>query len=301
MRECEEFKVNPMPGAGTLEAALRAMCAPPPAIVALNDVLETSPIDLRQLGRVSRSYPVAATQILRLCNSSIFRLSRPVSSLEQVVVSLGGEVLRTLGLAWGLVELAGKYLPPVQAQAFWQHGLTVALLSERIAERMDYPVAEAYLAGFLHDIGRVPMLMASAPGERSFTTDVMHAGECLESEVQNFGVDHCELGRRIGVAWSFSDLFVEVFSRHHGLDEADEGMELVRIVSAAERFCSRQPVAGSEEMPRGNARAYQILNTCLPGQEMVESLSLAEILEFEFLQAAQRLKLGAGLSAALQG
>ena len=305
MRECEEFKVKPAPGADTLEAALQAMCTPPPAIVALNDVLETSPIDLLQLGRVARSYPAATTQIVRLCNSSIFRLSRPVCSLEQVVVSLGAEVLRTLGLAWGLVELAGKYLPPVQAQAFWQHGLTLALLSERIAERMDYPVAEAYLAGFLHDVGRIPLLMAAAPDQRSCLIDSTNDGDCPEIELQNFGVDHCELGERVGIAWGFSEPFVEVFSRHHRSDETAEETELVRIVSAGERFCA-QAASGSQDVyhriHRGrNGKRLQPFNTCLPDLEMAESLSLAEILEFEFLQAAQRLRLGAEFSAALPG
>jgi HD-like signal output (HDOD) protein len=308
MRECEEFKVNQAPGAYTLEAALQVMSTPPPAIVALNGVLGTSPIDLLHLGSIGRSHPGAATQVLKLCNSSIFRLSRPVSSLEQAVVSLGVEVLRTLGLAWGLVELAGKYLPPIQAQAFWQHGLTLALLSERIAERMDYPVAEAYLAGFLHDIGRVPLLMAATPGKQSSISELTSANESPQGEVQDFGVDHCDLGRRIGIAWSFSEPFVEVFSRHHRSDETSEEIELVRIVGAAERFCSRQATAGSQDLsprahPGRSGRNYQLLNACLPDLEMVESMSLAEVLEFEFLQSAQRLKLGASkrFSPALQG
>jgi len=299
MREREEFKVNGTAGGQTLEAALRVMSTPPPAIVALNDVLGTSPIDLLQLGSIGRSYPAAAAQILKLCNSSIFCLPYPASTLEQAVVSLGAEVLRTLGLAWGLVELAGKYLPPAQAQAFWQHSLTLALLSERIAERMDYPVAEAYLAGFLHDIGRVPMLMAAAPGKPNSD----FASESLEIEVRDFGAHHGELGRRIGIAWSFSESFVEVFSRHHGCDEITEEIELVRIVSAAERFCSRQ-AAGDDDL-RGvhPGRNGQLLDACFPGLEMAESMSLAEVLEFEFLQSAQRLNLGTSknFSPVLQG
>ena len=299
MREREEFEVNGTAGGYTLEAALQVMSTPPPAIVALNDVLGTSPIDLLKLGSVGRSYPVAAAQILKLCNSSIFCLPYPASSLEQAVVSLGAEVLRTLGLAWGLVELAGKYLSPARAQAFWQHGLTLALLSERIAERMDYPVAEAYLAGFLHDIGRVPMLMAATPGKPGSD----FASESPETEVRNFGVHHGELGRRIGIAWSFSEPFVEVFSRHHDCDELTEEIELVRIVGAAERFCSRQ--AAGDEVLRGipglSGRNAQLLDACFPGLEMAESMSLAEVLEFEFLQSAQRLKLGTHFSPALQG
>jgi len=300
MREREEFKVNGHPGASTLEAALQAMSTPPPAIVALNDVLGTSPIDLLQLGGIARSYPGAAAQILKLCNSSIFCLPYPVSTLEQAVVSLGAEVLRTLGLAWGLVELAGKNLAPAQAQAFWQHGLTLALLSERIAERMDYPVAEAYLAGFLHDIGRVPMLMAAKPGRPSSD----FASESLELELRDFGVHQGELGRQIGIAWSFSEPFVEVFSRHHDCDDLTEEIDLVRIVSAAERFCSRQ-AAGDGDLSCGvhPGRNSQLFDACFPGLEPAESMSLAEVLEFEFLQSAQRLKLGTSkhFSPALQG
>jgi HD-like signal output (HDOD) protein len=306
MRECEEFKVYGMPGAYTLEDALQAMSTPPPAIAALNEVLGTSPIDLLQLGAVGRSYPAAAAQILKLCNSSIFCLQHPASSLEQAVVSLGAEVLRTLGLAWGLVELAGKYLPPVQAQAFWQHGLTLALFSERIAERIDYPVAEAYLAGFLHDIGRVPMLMTATPGKHGSATDFLNADESPEIEVRDFGIHHGELGYRIGVAWSFSEPFVEVFRRHHDCDEITEEIELVRIVSAAERFCSQQ--ARGKDLfygihPGRSGRSGQLLTMCFPGLKMTKSMTLVEVLELEFLQSAQRLKLGTSkpLSPAVRG
>jgi len=298
MRKREEFKMNGTAGGYTLEAALQAMSTPPPAIFALNEVLGTSPIDLLKLGSIGRSYPVAAAQILKLCNSSIFCLSHPVSNLEQAVVSLGAEVLRTLGLAWGLVELVGKHLPPAQAQAFWQHGLTLALLSERIAGRMDYPVAEAYLAGFLHDIGRVPILMAAKPAKHGSAIDFVSADESPELEVRQFGVHHGELGRRIGVAWSFAEPFVEVLSRHHLCDEMAEEVELVRIVSAAERYCARQATAaGRTELsgrvyPGRGGRNSRPTNVCPPDLEIAEILNLAEILELEFLRSAQRLKLG---------
>lgn len=308
MRECEEFEVSSASGADALETALKVMSTPPSAVSALNHVLGASPIDLLQLGGVGRCHPGATTQILKLCNSSIFRLSHPVSNLEQAVVSLGAEVLRTLGLAWGLVDLAGKYLPASQAQAFWQHGLTLALLSERIAERMDYPVTEAYLAGFLHDIGRIPILMAAGPGYPGCVTDLTGAAEYPEIEICEFGADHCDLGRRIGISWDFSNSLVEVFGRHHRPDEMAEDIELVRIVSAAERFCSRQPAVGSEDLFRSthdgrSARSHHVLNACFPDLETAESLSLAEVLEFEFLQSAQRLKLGVPnrFSPALRG
>jgi HD-like signal output (HDOD) protein len=181
--------------------------------------------------------------------------------------------------------------------------LTVALLSERIAERMDYPVAEAYLAGFLHDVGRIPMLIANAPEKQDFAIG-LSAAESPDTESCEFGIDHCELGRRIGNSWGFSEAFVEVFGGHHGGEETNEESELVRIVSAAERFCSRQAMAGKDSSHRlQSGRNHQLLNVCLPDLGTTESMSLAEALEFEFLHAAQRLEFGASknCSPALQG
>ncbi|HEY6293003.1 MAG TPA: HDOD domain-containing protein [Terriglobia bacterium] len=276
--------------------ALEVMASPPPAVAAMNEVLGSSPIDLKRLSSISRSYPDPTMQILKLCNSSIFSLSRPISSLEQATVSLGAAPLRTLGLAWGLVERVGRYLPPVAAQPFWQHSLTAALLSERIAAWTGYPLTEAYLAGFLHDIGRVPLLMAFGRDIQRPEGGFGSNGETTEIETREFGADHCELGRRIGLAWQFSDLFIEVFGRHHEPAGETDEPELLCIVRAAESFCSGRVSAFGNTAALhlgGRGDRHRALSSCMPHLDIAEGASLAEILEFEFLQAAQWLKLGA--------
>jgi len=296
MREPKESKVEGARGQRTLGDALELMASPPPAVVAINEVLGRSPIDLSQLGLISEAHPDATMQILKLCNSSIFSLSRPVSSLEQATISLGADPLRTLGLAWGLVERVGKYLPPVEARPFWQHSLTAALLCERIAAWMGFPLTEAYLAGFLHDIGRVPLLMAFGKEMRRPGGRFSGAGEATEIESREFGVNHCELGRRIALAWQFPDPFVEVFGRHHEPAQETDEPELLCIVRAAEGLCSgRVPtLTATTNLPfTGGEEPHRVLSSCMPHLDMAEGASLAEILEFEFLQAAQWLNLGA--------
>lgn len=305
MRESEAIKSKLDRGASALSTALEVMATPPPAAMALNEVLGAGPIDLHRLSSVGRSYAGPTAQILQLCNASIFSLSHPVASLEQAVIALGAGVVRTLGLAWGLVDLVGKHLPPAEAQPFWQHSLTTALLSERIAGWVDYPITEAYLAGFLHDIGRVPLLMAAAQTQKRLAFRKF-AREATGLEMRQFGVDHCELGRQLGIAWGFPDLLVDVFGQHHELSYDAAEPELVRIVAMAERFCSRQAaVSGSAETfhlqtehtpladPDEQSRNCATPNAYFPHLDIAEGGSLAEALEFEFLQAAQWLRFGA--------
>jgi putative nucleotidyltransferase with HDIG domain len=265
-----------------LTAASEAMDRPPEAVAALNKVLRVAPIDLKELGCVARSFAEPTSQLLKLCNSSIFALNHPVHSLEQAAISLGADVLRVVTQAWGVVHRVGKLLTPPQARELWKHNLAVALVSERIAAWRCYCAPEAYLAGLLHDIGRVPLIIASDGRERS--ENYSWPDESLQAEALAFGVDHCELGVRIAAQWDFPDSFLHAVGNHHQLETAADEPELVRIVSAAEAVCSQpgvEPAKGS-----GYARFDHYgsaLSRCLPDLDPQEIRTLAEALKMELL------------------
>ncbi|HEV2380216.1 MAG TPA: HDOD domain-containing protein [Terriglobia bacterium] len=264
-------------GNSPLNRAIAKMLNPPADLMALTEVLESSPVDLKRLGAVAGHHSDLTSQLLRLCNSPIFSLAEPGTNLEHATIVLGAEVLRTASLAWGIVETIVRSLPLAVVQAFWQHGLTVALLSERIAERMHYPVMEAHLAGLLHDVGRVPFLIAE--NETGNAEAFLRLPESPHAEAQKFGIDHGELGRRIGTAWRFSDPFVDVFSRHHQPRVQAGDSELVRIVSEVEGFCANcSPANEAFSAPQGWRSGFQ------------QSLRLMEVLELGLLQDARNLK-----------
>lgn len=266
-------------GTSPLNRAIAKMLDPPADLMALTEVLESSPVDLKRLGAVAEGHSDLTSQLLRLCNSPIFSLAEPGTNLEQATIVLGAEVLRTASLAWGIVETIARSLPLAVAQAFWQHGLTAALLSERIAERMHYPVMEAHLPGLLHDVGRVPFLIAE--NENGNAEAFLRLPKSPPAEAREFGIDHCELDRRIGIAWRFSDPFVDVFSRHHQRGVQPEGSELVRIVSEVEGLCaSCWPANDAFSAHQDWQFGFQ------------QSLRLIELLELGLLQDAQHLKSG---------
>jgi len=214
-------------------------------------------------------------------------MAEPVESLEQATILLGAEVLMTLSLAWGVVEVVGCSLSMAAAQAFWQHGFTVALLSERIAARARYPVIEAHLAGVLHDIGRVPLLMIFE-NEKWDATAFLKTPESPQAEAQRFSVDHCELGRRIGIAWGFSDVVVEVFSRHHNPRPRAGERELVRIVREAEALSAALTPANELVSAYQDPRPHAAILRRRSGPSGLDPhIGLLELLELDLLQAVQ--------------
>ena len=153
------------------EARVRALLVDgiptlPAYVFELSALLSTVPVDLRRVCRVIRTDPSLAAQVIRLCNSAMLGLRGRVSNIEHAVILLGTERLRTLVLTCSLVECVGNFLSPTELQSFWQHSLLTATLSERSALCLHYPEAEqAYLAGLLHDLGVLPLLLLALPAK----------------------------------------------------------------------------------------------------------------------------------------
>ena len=133
--------------------------------------------------------------------------------------------------------------------------MQVAILSEQIAEQGGYPFrGAACVAGLLHDIGYLPLLVAAreqgtlleGPGISDWLDDV-----ALEREI--FGVDHCQLGEWMAKSWNFSPSLIDAVSHHHDPLDARKNAPLAEIVFAAERNCPppfRPRAAAVSRMPR---------------------------------------------------
>jgi len=208
---------------------------PSGSAVQLNRILSADPVDLRRLNEASSGDAVLAARIVALSNSSLFGLAHPISTLEQAVMVLGAEHLRALVLGCSLVELIARRLPLVIEQRYWRRAFQVAAFSQYLASCEDYEDPPmAYLAGLLHDVGLVPLLILAAsadfPGmNRLFGDDA----DAIRVQRDEFGTDHWQVGRTIGMQWEFPASLVEVFGAHANSDHRRHHASLVHIVGTA--------------------------------------------------------------------
>jgi len=284
------------------EAKVRALLVDgiptlPAYVFELSALLSSMPVDLRRVCRVIRTDPSLTAQVIRLCNSALLGLREGVSNIEHAVILLGMERLRTLVLTCSLVECVGNCFSPTELQSFWQHSLLTATLSARSALCLRYPEAEqAYLAGLLHDVGVLPLLiLALRSKEPNVTPGPILWGESLESEQKQFGVDHCSVGKCIGLSWNFSAEIIDVLEHHHRPQEAEQDAVLVGIVAAADLVCQMHGVRVGGEPSRvelGDRNKYKnLLDSCAPSLTEAERIRLAKTLEVEFPNIIQSLEL----------
>jgi len=263
----------------------------PSYVLELNTLLSAASVDLKKVGKVIRNDPSLSAHVLRMCNSALFNLRRRVLSIEQAAVLMGAERLRTLVLTSSVMEFAGKHLTRDDVQVFWTHSFMSGMLSERIARWLEYPEPEqAYLGGLLHDIGTLPLLMVAGE-EGSLKGEMSNGpwGGSLEIEKDYFGMNHCEVGRSIGLSWNFFPSFIDVFENHHHPEESTRDPHLVGIIAAADHFCESHSLSEVEEGAPAELEETdtpfedEFLAVCFPRLDAEDRSGLTEMLETEYL------------------
>lgn len=182
-----------------------------------------------------------SAQVMRLAHTPYYNRGRSLESLNQALAVLGTQTVRRIALNQAIYDLLGRFqgAARVDLVPFWCHALFCALLAQRLAAELGYPRAEeAYLAGLLHDIGRLALL-AAAPDDyaRLFDRD---EDRLLAEERSRFGLTHAEAGGWLAERWHLAPLFCDSLRYHHE-DPARvrDAHPLVQIVHLANHLSLR--------------------------------------------------------------
>ncbi|MGH9407378.1 MAG: HDOD domain-containing protein [Terriglobia bacterium] len=271
-------------GALRAEAGLAGL---PPAVERINRLLSSAPVDLRSLGESVKEAPGLAEEAVKLCNASLFELSQPVASVEQAVIIMGADIVRTLILTCWLTRYTGENIPGQDSRAFWGHSLLVAKLSQHMCQWAGFAQPEwAFLAGLFHDLGAVPFLTLLARDRGRARQGLFEiVGDSVEAQRRRFDTDHCELGLQIGINLGLSAPLVEVMARHHQRGGMLSSMPLLAFVCAAEAI-AQDTKPGEASLPQAQL-VRNALAEFMPGLTPQAGPGLIETLEADLRASAE--------------
>lgn len=251
------------------KAVSECLAGLPRHVSLLNTLLTSPPIDLTRVSQIISADPQFCGLLLGLASTELFNARSCGVTVPQAVVLFGSERLRALALASAFFKCSGRYLAHDERNALWQHGFLTAMLSERTARQMAYPESgQAYLAGLLHDIGRLPLLIVARDEEAAGFTQPANWQDSPSAEQDYFGVDHGEVGRSIAAAWNLAPSLIDAVEHHHTPSQATHDSYLAEIVAAGDRYSNfLLPVTPKRfaETPSPRARAIEaLLGLCVP-------------------------------------
>jgi len=171
-----------------------------------------------QLEQIVGTDTVLAGEAPRMANSPFDASTTPYRSIRQAAEAMGiPECCRILSAAAFRPMFQSPLIRPL-----WLHSMEVARIAELLARqtRKAEP-EEAFLAGLIHDIGRLALWKLPARLTAHHTALLDHGCEPMFAEVLLCGFDHCSAGREVMRHWGLPDRLAEAVEYHHQPEQSD--------------------------------------------------------------------------------
>ncbi len=162
--------------------------------------------------------PALTAKVLAMCRTSDKGLRGDVVTLDKAVVMLGFSAVRSAVLSLKVFEVfddieadadggegAGSSAA-LDREAFWRHCIAVACAAEAIAgahrQHRDLDPGEAFVAGLLHDIGKLALDHVLPKAYRRVVEMAAQTCEPIAMcERRVLGLDHATAGKRLAEQW----------------------------------------------------------------------------------------------------
>jgi len=269
----------------------------PQTLAAILKVLNDSNAGAKDIAEVISSDVSLTTLVLKMVNSAHYGRHRRVARISEAVTVMGINSLKVLALSSSVFsmmsrkELAERH----SIKRICRHLIEVAATGRRISEESGCgDPEEAFVAGMLHDVGVVIMILYFQEKYFDLIANV-HARKqgILKAEKDIFGCTHCEVGEELVESWKLPKKLAFVAGNHHNPEAAriiPEDAALNDIIALADRitlgpFEEIQPDIESniEFIHTVSGRLslnYDSLNG-IRKESIVQSIRLAQYLELD--------------------
>lgn len=187
----------------------------------------------KDVGRVLALDQGLATRILRLANSAYYGFSRQVASVEEAIVRLGLGEVKSQILVIAAKDTLRRPITGYQLDrlGLWRHSLVSAFAASRLSRALRHKRNdEAFMAGLLHDVGKL-ILDEYVASEFSAILRLVEEESVpfQEAELRILGFDHAVVGAKVIERWALPSDLVAAVAYHHRPSEAEQGHELATL------------------------------------------------------------------------
>lgn len=166
----------------------------------------------KELAKIISYDQSLSTKVLTLVNSAYYGFPQQITSISRAIALIGmskaKNIILTVAMRPMLLSQGDKEL--------WQHSIKTAVGCEYIANYLKLmDVDEAFVIGFLHDIGKIVLNLKDATIYAKVRDLVRSGSDIVEAEQLFFGTDHPQMGSLLAKKWQLPILVTNVIKYHH--------------------------------------------------------------------------------------
>lgn len=189
----------------------------PTVIAKMLELVDNPKTSASSLSNLVMRDQVLTAKILKMANSSFYAFPRQIATVKLALVVLGFENVKEMALSLSVLNtFKGENNKHFDTSLFWQHSISVGACTRMLARETCYRLAgEAFVAGLLHDIGKVVLNQYMPTEFGRIQSLIFDEGKSTEdAELEILGVTHAEVGAWLAERWNLPVILVEAIKFH---------------------------------------------------------------------------------------
>jgi putative nucleotidyltransferase with HDIG domain len=236
----------------------------PEVVLRVTEMVNNPRVSAKDIGKVIAHDQVLTARLLKLVNSSYYGFPSEITKITTAIVILGFNSIKQLLLSTAVFDLFGKdRIEGFDRVDLLRHTIATAIASRMIGREMGYSdLEELFVAGLLHDIGKVVM-------DRYFHEDyreILH--RTLEKDITFHTAeqdvcdcDHAVLGQLLARHWRLPEKLASIIAHHHNPEAAGQYGREAAIVHIADILAKAKRIGsgGDRVMPKLDMWSWELL------------------------------------------
>jgi HD-like signal output (HDOD) protein len=200
----------------------------PEVALKVRDVVDNPDATAGALADIISTDAALAARLLKVANSALYRGRVEIDSVKMAVARLGLNMVRNLVTSLVMEQMFQPTTNRLdkRLRELWEHSTQVSATAQVLASKQaGIQPDEAMLAGLIHNIGILPILMKAEE-----TPELLQNNAVLDAVIDEL---YPRISETILKNWEFADRFVQVAAEHKDFERDSEKADLVDVIQVA--------------------------------------------------------------------
>lgn len=204
----------------------------PEVALKINQAIQDEHLDIQKIADIIQIDPMIAARAVQVANSAMYAGSQPVQTIKRAVQRIGLRAMRAIVMS---VTIRNLYTPQSalikkRMNTYYHHSIRVGVLSHVLTKKIKgFDPEQAFLAGLIHDIGIVPILIRADSHD-----EIKHNAELLEKIIDDLKIN---VGAMLLRQWNFEDELITVVQDAENWDREVIKADYCDVIQVAQLHC----------------------------------------------------------------
>ncbi len=241
----------------------------PEVALRVRDVVDDPEASAADLSEIIITDAALSTRLLKVANSPLYRGRIEIDTIQMAVARLGLKIVRSLVTSLVMEQMFQATTRNLDDRLhdLWEHTIDVSAICQVLASKhANIKSDEAMLAGLIHEIGVLPILMKADE-----KPELLKDTAALNAVIENI---HAEVGAEILRSWKFPEALVTAVAEQNNLTrDSENGPDLADLVQVArlQSYMNTDRALSEEELEKVPAFKKLGVDTAISVVELDEN------------------------------